>query len=125
MVLPAWAWPAFSGALIVLLAVDLIAFHRKAHVPSTRGTLLLTALWAAIAFTFGVALTIHYGSDIGLSFTAGYLMEWALAVDNVFVFVAVFAQFRIPPGPPGLRAVLRDYRGYCAAWLVHCRRFGA
>ena len=86
----------FIGALIVLLAVDLIAFHRKAHVPSTRETLLVTALWAGIALTFGVTLTIYYGSDIGLSFTAGYLMEWALAVDNVFVFVAVFAQFRIP-----------------------------
>ncbi|HEX2863009.1 MAG TPA: TerC/Alx family metal homeostasis membrane protein [Deinococcales bacterium] len=97
MELPAWAWPTFIGALVAFLGLDLFAFHRKAHVPSTREALVVTGLWAGVALAFAAVLAVAFGPSTGVAFTAGYLMEWALAVDNVFVFVALFSQFRVPP----------------------------
>src|SRR5215203_1856405 len=100
-----WFYAAFTGFVLLLLAVDLGVFHRRAHVVSVRESLGWSIVWVtlALAFNYGFYLyaTFRFGGDVGgqlgLEFLAGYIVEKSLAVDNIFVFVLVFAYFGIPP----------------------------
>jgi tellurite resistance protein TerC len=88
---------AFGSLVLVLLAVDLGVFNRKAHEvgmrEAARWSVMMVAL--AMAFNFGV---FHFaGRGPGLEFLTGYLIELALSVDNIFVFVLLFTYFRVPP----------------------------
>jgi tellurite resistance protein TerC len=85
-------WAGFVGLVLALLALDLGVFHRKAHAVTMREA----AVWIALALGFG-ALVVHwFGAERGLEFLTGYLIEKALAVDNIFVFYAIFAYFAVP-----------------------------
>ena len=91
-----WMWVAFSAVVLVLLALDLGVFNRRAHVPSTREALGWSAGWIAVAAAFGLGVAHFLGRDAGLAFAAGYLTEEALSVDNLFVFLVLFSYFRVP-----------------------------
>lgn len=99
-----WFYAGFISFVLVLLALDLGVFHRSAHVVSFRESLAWSIVWVtlALAFNFGFylyAVAQHGaadGSRVGLEFLTGYLVEKSLAVDNIFVFVLVFAYFGIP-----------------------------
>jgi tellurite resistance protein TerC len=112
-----WFYLGFSGFILLLLALDLGVFHRKAHVVSLREAGLWSAVWIALALAFNLAfyqyaawkfardprLLALPGFDpeaaarqAGLEFLTGYVVEKALSLDNIFVFVAVFAFFGIP-----------------------------
>ena len=95
MVVPLWAWFAVVGVILVMLAVDLVA-HRNAHVVSVREAGIWTAVWVALGVAFGGLLWAVYGSEIGAQYFAGYVIEKALAVDNVFVFAIIFTWFAVP-----------------------------
>ena len=90
------AWAGFAGLLLGLLALDLGVFHRRPHAVGTREAALWSAVWVAVAVAFGFALLARFGEERALEFATGYLIEKALAVDNLFIFVLVFGAFALP-----------------------------
>ncbi|MBI0582989.1 MAG: TerC family protein [Methanomassiliicoccus sp.] len=90
------AWIIFFVSIIALLALDLGVFNRKAHVIKPREALLQVAVFITAAVIFNVGIYYFMGSQSGLEFTTGYIMELMLSVDNLFVFVIVFASFCVP-----------------------------
>lgn len=86
----------FIGAVLALLVADLVLFHRKAHAISFREALLWTIFWVGLAMGFNAWLYFEYGSKPALEFMAGYVIEQALSVDNLFVFLVIFNYFAVP-----------------------------
>lgn len=98
---PAWAWPALVGVIAVALLVDLLVFHRKAHVVNLREAAIESAVWVGL----GVAVTgVIYamfagqgeGSGASVEYLSAYLIEKSLSVDNVFVWAIIFSHFKVP-----------------------------
>jgi tellurite resistance protein TerC len=79
-----------------MLAIDLGVFHKKAHEVSLKEAGMWSAVWVALAVLFNVGVYAWFGPERGLEFTTGYLIEKALAVDNIFVFVVIFTAFAVP-----------------------------
>lgn len=94
--LPLWAWGAFMLFIVAMLALDLGVFHRKSHVIGLREALTWCAVWFSLAMTFCVVVWNWLGAEEGKLWLAGYLVEIALSVDNVFVFIVIFSFFRVP-----------------------------
>jgi tellurite resistance protein TerC len=90
------AWIAFNAFVLFVLALDLGVFHRHAHVVRPREAAIWTAVWVSLALLFGAGVFWLRGPETGLEFYAGYLVEQALSVDNIFVFVLIFRYFRVP-----------------------------
>jgi tellurite resistance protein TerC len=88
-------WTLFAAVVVVFLAIDLGIFHRKAHAVSTREAAAWTVVWVTLAMLFNGFVFYRFGSQKGLEFFQGYLLELALSVDNVFVFLVVFSYFRV------------------------------
>jgi tellurite resistance protein TerC len=99
-----WFYGIFTLAVVAVLAVDLGLFHRDAHVVSYKESLAWSAVWVGLALAFNYTLylyaaarfTAEVAGRVGLEFLTGYLIEKSLAIDNIFVFVLVFAYFGIP-----------------------------
>lgn len=89
-------WVAFIVFVLAMLAIDLGVFHKKAHEVSLKEAGIWSAVWVALAVAFNVAVYFWFGRERALEFTTGYLIEKALAVDNIFVFVIIFSTFAIP-----------------------------
>jgi tellurite resistance protein TerC len=89
-------WGGFIAFVIGMLAVDLGLFHRKAHEVSTREALGWSAVWVALAAVFNLGVYLWFGGGPALEFATGYLIEKALAVDNIFVFIVIFSTFATP-----------------------------
>jgi len=89
-------WVVFLTAIGIFLALDLGVFHRDAHVVSTREALGWTALWVSLAVAFGIGVFAWQGSTVGIQWFTGYVVEYSLSVDNVFVFALVFGAFAVP-----------------------------
>ena len=79
-----------------MLALDLGVFHRKAHEVAPREAAGWSIFWVTLALIFNVGVYYYMGPTAGLEFLTGYLIEKALSVDNIFVFVLVFSYFRVP-----------------------------
>lgn len=92
-----WWWVGFNALVLALLAIDLGVFHRKTRVVSVREALGWSAVWVSLAICFGLGVWQVMGRQAMLEFYAGYLVEEALSVDNLFVFILIFGYFRIPP----------------------------
>jgi tellurite resistance protein TerC len=91
------AWLLFSALIVALLALDLAVFHRHAHEVRIREAVGWTIVWILLALGFGVGLYVWSGPQPALEFFTGYLIEKALSVDNLFVFLAIFSYFAVPP----------------------------
>ena len=89
-------WAGFIVFVLAMLAIDLGVFHKKAHEVSLKEAGIWSAVWVALAVVFNVGVYFWFGPDRALEFTTGYLIEKALAVDNIFVFVVIFTTFAIP-----------------------------
>jgi tellurite resistance protein TerC len=89
-------WVGFIAFVLVMLAIDLGVFHRKAHEVSFKEAAAWSCVWVALAMVFNAGVYYWFGPVRGLEFTTGYLIEKALAVDNIFVFIIIFATFGIP-----------------------------
>ena len=89
-------WLGFVGFVLVMLALDLGVFHRRPHEVSLREAGIWSGVWIGTAVLFGIGIHVLYGGGKSLEFATGYLIEKALSVDNVFVFVIIFAAFSIP-----------------------------
>lgn len=90
-------WIGFSLMVLIVLALDLGVFHRKAHVVTFKEALSWTAVWVSLAMLFGAGVWYWAGPQKGLEFFTGYLIEYSLSADNVFVFVLIFSYFGVPP----------------------------
>jgi len=99
-----WFYPAFSAFVALLLAIDLGIFHRTSHAVGFREALIWTALWGGLALLFCLGLFWYVGSMFGpaaskqsaIEFLTGYIVEWSLSLDNMFVFVLIFGYFGVP-----------------------------
>jgi tellurite resistance protein TerC len=89
-------WGGFIAFVLLMLALDLGVFHRKAHVVSLKEALTWSLVWVAFAVGFGGLVGWWFGPEKMLEYFTGYVVEKALAVDNIFVFVAVFSSFAVP-----------------------------
>jgi tellurite resistance protein TerC len=90
-------WLGFAVLVVLVLAIDLGIFNRKAHVVEPREALVWTGVWVALSLGFNVFVWQRFGGQAGEEFLTGYAIEKALSVDNLFVMYAVFTAFAIPP----------------------------
>jgi len=89
-------WAGFLAIIFLLLALDLFVFHRKAHEIHIREALLWSAFWIALSLLFNGWVFVRFSSKEGWEFLTAYLLEKALSVDNLFVFMLLFAHFAVP-----------------------------
>lgn len=97
-------WVGFTVFVAVLLTLDLVVFHRKSHEPSLRESAFWTGIWCSLALLFNAFIWWFYSSVLhhpnptkpAINFLTGYLVEWSLSMDNVFVFAVIFSYFRVP-----------------------------
>lgn len=89
-------WVGFNVFVLAMLALDLLVFHRKPHEVSVREALTWSGVWIALALAFNAGIYFFQGRQPALEFLTGYLIEKSLSVDNIFVFLMVFAYFRVP-----------------------------
>jgi len=92
-----WFWIAFHIGVFVAMAVDLVSFKRRNRELSMRAAAQRSVLWVILSLCFSVVVWHLKGPQHGVDFLAGYLIEYSLSVDNIFVFVLIFAYFRVPP----------------------------
>jgi tellurite resistance protein TerC len=92
-----WFWVAFHVGVFIALAVDLISFKRRDRELSMRAAIQRSLIWVALSLIFNLLVWKSKGDEAGLDFLTGYVIEYSLSVDNIFVFVLIFAYFRVPP----------------------------
>ena len=92
-----WFWIAFHLGVFLAVAVDLISFKRRNRELSMRAAAQRSAIWIVVSLAFNVLVLQTRGPDAGLDFLTGYLIEYSLSVDNIFVFVLIFTFFKVPP----------------------------
>jgi tellurite resistance protein TerC len=90
-------WTGFLAVILFLLSLDLGVFHRHAHAVKLREAMIWSLVWVILSCAFGIWIYHAFGKQYGLEFFAGYLIEYALSVDNVFVFIILFNYFAVPP----------------------------
>src|SRR5687768_5408125 len=93
-----WFWVGFIAFVLVMLALDLGVFHRKAHAVRPREAGIWVAVWVSLALLFAAGLWMLEGSEIALTFLTGYVIEESLSVDKLFVRVVIFNYVRVPAG---------------------------
>jgi tellurite resistance protein TerC len=101
-----WLWIGFNLFVLLMLALDLGVFHRKAHAVSIKEATIWSVVWIALALIFNLGLYLFWdrisptsaysNSEAALAFFTGYLIEKSLSVDNIFVFVLIFTFFAVP-----------------------------
>jgi tellurite resistance protein TerC len=89
-------WALFNAFVLLMLALDLGVFHRKTHEVSLKEALTWTFIWVFLALVFNAIIFYWRGRQQALEFFTGYLIEKALSVDNIFVFIMIFTYFQIP-----------------------------
>ena len=89
-------WVGFTTFVVAMLALDLGVFHRKAHEVEFKEALTWSFVWVGLAIIFNVGVWHWFGPTKGLEFTTGYLIEKALSVNNIFVFLVIFSYFAVP-----------------------------
>ncbi|MGH7162943.1 MAG: TerC family protein [Planctomycetota bacterium] len=89
-------WIGFCAFVLVMLALDLGVFHREARAVRMREAAAWCTAWVSLALLFNFGVWHYFGAERGLQFLTGYLLEEALSVDNMFVFVLIFSYFAVP-----------------------------
>jgi tellurite resistance protein TerC len=89
-------WTITLVGLMAVLVTDLIIIGRRPHTPSVRESALWVVFYVALAVAFGIAVLVGYGPGAGGEFFAGWVTEYSLSVDNLFVFVVILARFGTP-----------------------------
>ena len=91
-----FAWAITLIGLLAVLGIDLLIIGRRPHEPTMRESAIWVAFYVAAAVAFGFLLLAVYGSKYSGEFFAGWLTEYSLSVDNLFVFVIIMARFSVP-----------------------------
>ncbi len=96
MNVPTWLWIASIALLVGLLAVDVFIIGRRPHEPSMRECAIAITFFVGLAIIFGLGVWYFAGHQYGAEFFAGWLTEYSLSIDNLFVFVIIMAKFAVP-----------------------------
>ena len=96
MNVPTWVWIATVVGIVAVLAVDLLIVGRRPHAPSMRESLLWVSFYITLAVLFGIGVLLLAGTTAGGEFFAGYLTEYSLSIDNLFIFVIIMSRFAVP-----------------------------
>ncbi len=91
-----WPWIVFTVFVLGMLALDLGVFHRDAHVVTKKEAALWSLVWILLASIFNAGIYYVSGPVRALEFLTGYLVEYSLSVDNIFVFIVIFSYFAVP-----------------------------
>jgi len=91
-----WAWVGFAIFILFMLSLDLGLLNRKAHAVTYREATIWSAVWVSLALLFGAGVFWQLGTQTGLEFLTGYVIELSLSVDNLFVFLLIFSYFKVP-----------------------------
>jgi tellurite resistance protein TerC len=91
-----WGWVGFNVVVLAILALDLGVLHRKSEKVSLKEAAIWSGVWVALSLCFALAIYLNMGRESGLEFLTGYLIEYALSIDNIFVFVLIFSYFSVP-----------------------------
>lgn len=89
-------WGITIGVTLAILLFDVIVIARNPHEPSTRECVLALAFYVGLAVAFGAWISYSHGGTYGVEFFAGWLTEYSLSVDNLFIFLIIMASFRVP-----------------------------
>jgi tellurite resistance protein TerC len=92
-----WFWIAFHVGVFVAIGIDLFTFHRRGRELSMAAAARRSAIWILVSLAFNGVVWRVKGPHHGLDFLTGYLIEYSLSMDNIFVFVLIFTHFRVPP----------------------------
>jgi tellurite resistance protein TerC len=92
-----WFWVAFNAGVFVALALDLVQFKHRGRELSIRAATHRTLIWIGLSLLFNLLVWKIRGPEKALEFLTGYVIEYSLSVDNIFVFVLIFQYFRVPP----------------------------
>ena len=96
MNIPGWIWAATLALYTVLFVVDLLIVGRRPHIPSTAECVRWLSFYIGLAVAFGLAMWWWAGRDYAVQFFAGWVTEYSLSVDNLFVFLLIMARFFVP-----------------------------
>ena len=91
-----WGWVGFNVVVLAILALDLGFLHKKSEKVSLKESAAWSAVWVTLSLSFAFGVYKMLGRQAGLEFLTGYLIEYALSVDNIFVFVLIFSYFNVP-----------------------------
>ncbi len=89
-------WIGFHVFIFMILGIDLGIFSRNAHKVPLKEALLWSAVWITLALCFNLFVLFEFGKIKALEFLTGYLIEYSLSVDNIFVFILIFTYFAVP-----------------------------
>lgn len=89
-------WILFNLFVVLMLALDLGVFNRRAHAVGFREALAWSGIWIALALGFAAIVFFWHGKKESLEFVTGYVIELSLSIDNLFVFLVLFRYFRVP-----------------------------
>lgn len=95
-IVPAWLWTVFNVGIFILLLIDIKLFSQQSDKVNTRVALIESGVWIAIALVFNAWFAHVYGTELGIEFLTGYLVEKSLSVDNLFVILLIFGSFKVP-----------------------------
>ena len=91
-----WHWPVLIGIISVLLLVDILVIHRKAHEVHTKEAAIESVVWISFGLLFALLILWEFGGAAAGEYMGGYLIEKSLSVDNVFVWAVLFSHFKVP-----------------------------
>jgi len=105
-------WVGFNVFVLLMLALDLGVFHRKAHEVKFREAITWSAIWIVLALIFNGGVWYYFGEVKAVEFLTGYIVEKSLSVDNIFVFVLIFTSFQVPS--------MYQHIFFCGVFCVDC-----
>src|SRR5215213_9885731 len=88
-------WIAFNAGVLAVLAIDLGVFNKKAHKITVKEAAIWSSVWITLSLGFAGVIYRIRGKQAALEFVTGYLIEYSLSIDNIFVIVLIFSYFRI------------------------------
>jgi tellurite resistance protein TerC len=90
-------WIVFNVFILIMLALDLGVFNRKAHEIGFKEAIIFSAVWILLALLFNIFIWYEFGKTKAVEYLTGYIIEKSLSIDNIFVFVLLFSAFNVPP----------------------------
>lgn len=88
-------WIGFNVFVVIMLSLDLGVFHKKMHKVPVKEAVIWTSVWITLAMIFNVLIYFDMGKTKALEFLTGYVIEYSLSVDNIFVFILIFSFFQV------------------------------
>ena len=88
-------WIGFHIFIFTMLAIDLGVFNKRSHKIAVKEALIWTSVWITLAFLFNIFVFLQFGKRQALEFLTGYVIEYSLSVDNIFVFILIFTYFSV------------------------------